>query len=109
MHVTRRWIYLVVALGLLGWLPPQWARADQVADGQRIAAGLCARCHVIAPTGAGSWTDAPPFEAIANRPGMTRDWLANFVQQPHMHMLTDDYTRPQADSIAAYIMSLRAK
>ena len=59
--------------------------------------------------GGGSWTDAPTFESIANRPGMNQGWLADFIKKPHLHMLAEDYTPTQVDSIAAYVMSLRHK
>ncbi len=77
-------------------------------EGEHIVEKSCARCHVI-QNGRGSWTDAPTFESIANRPGMTRGWLVNFLQKPHMDMLAGDTARAKASSIATYIMSLRAK
>jgi mono/diheme cytochrome c family protein len=76
-------------------------------EGYRLSAELCARCHVVTAHGPGSWTDAPPFEAIANRPATTRKWLVDFISQPHAHMLTRDYTPAQVNSIAGYILSLR--
>jgi hypothetical protein len=78
-------------------------------EGYRLSADLCSRCHVITAQGPGPWTDAPSFESIANRPGLTRAWLTHFIPQPHEHMLTRDYTAAQVSSIADYILSLRAK
>jgi hypothetical protein len=63
---------------------------------------------MIIPNGPASWTDAPSFESIANRPAITQQWLASFAQNPqHMDMLFEEYTRAQANAIAAYILSLR--
>jgi mono/diheme cytochrome c family protein len=97
----------LVALGLDGGRC--LAQSATVAQGYRLAAARCATCHVIVANGPGSWTDAPAFETLANRPGLTRQWLTDFILEPHANMLTQEYTRAQADSIAAYILSLRRK
>ena len=93
---------------LLAFSASGFAQNKSVTEGHRLVQP-CARCHVIVANGPSSWTDAPSFEAIANRPGIQRAWLAKFVQQDHMHMLTDNYTDAQANSIASYILSLRKK
>ena len=93
----------LVAVGHNGF-----AQTKSVKEGHRLAQP-CARCHVIVANGPPSWTDAPSFESIANRPGVKRAWLVDFVQKQHVHMLTDIYTPAQADSIASYILSLRRK
>jgi hypothetical protein len=80
-----------------------------VPEGHQLAQKTCAPYHAIVPNGYGSWTDAPSFESIANRPGITQQWLADFIQKPHMDMVTDQYTRAQANAIAAYILSQRHK
>jgi hypothetical protein len=64
---------------------------------------------VIVASDQASWTDAPSFVSIAKRPGISQKWLSDFLLQPHKHMLTDDYTRAQANSIADYILSLNRK
>ena len=93
------------------WLPASAgvAQTAAVTEGQRLSQGVCARCHVIVADGPGSWTDAPPFPTIANRPGANAKALADFILQPHMHMLTNNPTRVQAEQIAAYILSLRTQ
>ena len=98
---------LALGIGSLGG--QSRAEPTSVSEGYRLADARCAVCHVIVADGPGSWTDAPPFTSIANRPGITRAWLAEFVQKPHMHMLTDYYTPAQANDIADYILSLRRK
>jgi hypothetical protein len=65
------------------------------------------RCHPIAPTGKRGWTDAPAFEAIANRPCSTTETLSATIQQPHMKMLNIGRPVAEANDIAVYIMSLR--
>ncbi len=78
-----------------------------MAAGQGLADRLCARCHVITPGGGASWTDAPAFASIANRPGVTAAKLSVFIQGPHLHMLNTNRPADQANEIAAFIMSLR--
>ena len=85
-----------------------FAQTKTVTEGRHLVQP-CARCHVIVANGPPSWTDAPSFESIANRPSLKKAWLVNFIQQQHLHMLTDTYTSAQANSIAAYILSLRQK
>ena len=98
---------LVIGLGS-GLLPDTClAQSASVSEGHQLAQKTCATCHVIVPNGHASWTDAPSFESVANRPGITQQWLAAFVQKPHMHMLADQYTPAQANAIASFILSLR--
>jgi mono/diheme cytochrome c family protein len=99
---------LTIALGAGLAFHPCRAQSA-VSEGDQIAQKTCAVCHVIEPTGSGSWTDAPSFESVANRPGMTQQWLADFVRKPHMHMVTDQYTPAQANALAAFILSQRHK
>jgi cytochrome c len=77
------------------------------AEGKRLAEQYCVSCHIIAPTGQGGWTDAPRFDAIANRPNISAAWISDFLQKPHMNMLNDQRPVPEAQAIATYILSLR--
>lgn len=90
---------------------PQCAQAQSgsniAATGQKLAQQYCSECHAIAPNARGNWTDAPAFDAIANRPDTTAAKLSAFIQQEHAHMLNTARPRGEADAIAAYIISLR--
>ena len=91
-------------------LLPFTASADPapgVAAGQKLAQQYCAECHVVVPSSARGWTDAPAFEAIANRQGTTEKTLSLYILQPHMHMLNTGRPPAEANQIAAYIISLR--
>ncbi|MDR3533350.1 MAG: hypothetical protein P4L90_22675 [Rhodopila sp.] len=81
--------------------------SKSAAAGQQLAQQFCAQCHVIAPSSARGWTDAPAFDAIANRPATTAATLTAFIQKPHMHMLNTGRPPGEANEIATYIMSLR--
>lgn len=111
--VPTRWTMLVAlaAVGLaLAWPVPD-ASAQPVpntaAQGKQLAQQYCVTCHIITPTGHGGWTDAPRFDAIANRPDASAAKISAFVQQPHMNMLNDQRPKAEADAIATYILSLR--
>jgi len=91
------------------WVNAQNAQsaANNVATGRELAERLCSECHVVVPSGKGGWTDAPAFDAIANRQGTTAAELSGFIQQPHMQMVHTARPPREADLISAYIMSLR--
>ena len=75
--------------------------APKPAAGLKLAQQYCAECHVIVPSKARGWTDAPAFDTIANRPGTTVATLDSFIQSPHMHMLNTGRPPVEADQIAA--------
>lgn len=103
----RRGYLIAAAFATLLPVTRSWAQSGDVAAGHRLADELCSRCHVVAPSGHGSWTDAPDFAAIANRPGMTAAQLSAFIQKPHIDMLNLQRPPREANDLAAYIMSLR--
>jgi cytochrome c len=77
------------------------------AAGQALAQQYCAECHMVVPSSKRGWTDAPAFVEIASRQGTTQAKLSAFIQKPHMHMLNSGRLPHEADTISAYIMSLR--
>ena len=89
-------------------------RADNVGDirqGQALAEKQCLTCHALKSTKAPDAAEAPPFEAIANMDSATilsiRVWLRTAHRNKTMPsiMLSED----EVDSLASYILSLRAK
>ena len=82
---------------------------NPVAAGRKLAEQDCVKCHVVVPTGKSGWTDAPAFDVIANRAGATAARLSATVQKGHIDMLNDQRPKPEADAIAAYIISLRKR
>jgi mono/diheme cytochrome c family protein len=97
--------------GLL--LPARVAHAqpapNPVPMGKQLAEQDCVQCHVVTPIGKPGWTDAPTFTVIANRRGTTAARLSVTIQQGHIHMLNDQRSKPEADAIAAYIISPRRR
>jgi mono/diheme cytochrome c family protein len=111
LPVVRTMLAVLAAAGLAQTGPARHANAQPVpntaAAGKQLAQQYCVTCHVIVPSGQGGWTDAPPFDVIANRPGVTAAQLSTVAQKPHLNMLNDQRPKPEADAIATYIMSLR--
>jgi cytochrome c len=97
---------------LLLVVTPRAAFAEPPSDataGQKLAQQYCAECHVIAPSSKRGWTDAPAFDAIANRQGTTASTLVMYIELPHMHMVNTARPAPEATKIAAYILTLRKR
>jgi hypothetical protein len=59
------------------------------------------------PSASKGWTDAPAFDAIANRPNTNAAGISAFLRKPHMKMLNNERPPNEAQMIAAYIMTLR--
>jgi len=109
VNVARIPVALLITVGSGLMCSPCFAQRASVSEGHNLAQQVCASCHVTVPNGHASWTDAPSFASIANRSGITQQWLTEFIQKPHMHMLMEHYTPVQANDIAAYILSQRHK
>lgn len=99
----------MLAVGaLLGALAPVAAEAQGAPNaGKVLSERYCATCHVVEPTGKAGWTDAPSFQAIANRQGVTAEWVTDYTEKQHMEMMHDMRPHDQAAAIAAYLMILR--
>jgi len=85
------------------------ARAQEIANaGLILARQLCSECHAVERAPARSPNPAsPPFETIANVPGMTGIALSAALQSPHRSMPNVMLDSNQLGSIVAYILSLR--
>jgi mono/diheme cytochrome c family protein len=105
------WLVSAMAAGsLTGLLASPAAFAQGATDtGKGLSERYCAACHVVTPTGKAGWTDAPSFQAIADRPGVTAAWVTDYTEKQHMEMMHDMRPHDQAAAIAGYLMSLRAK
>jgi mono/diheme cytochrome c family protein len=85
------------------------ARAQDTANaGLILARQLCSECHAVERTPARSPNPAsPPFETIANVPGMTGMALSAALQSPHRSMPNVMLDARQLSSIVAYVLSLQ--
>lgn len=81
----------------------QTAWAASAANGEKMARRWCAACHVVAKDQASGNTQAPPFSAIAKKPGFDAGRLALFLLLPHPRMPDMSMSRSEAADLAAYI------
>lgn len=98
---------LIGALLVLSFsvLLAQIAAAASVANGEKMARRWCAACHVVAKDQSTANTQAPPFSAIAKKPGFDAGRLALFLLLPHPRMPDMNMSRSEAADLAAYIAS----
>lgn len=113
--MTRRLRLLV--LPLVAWLAACSTSASSgeaaaftasASRGQAYAERVCAACHAV---GAGQQispnTNAPPFQAIANTPGMTATALNAWLHSPHASMPNLVVEPNDRADIYAYLETLR--
>ena len=79
------------------------AAAADAHQGGVLAKRWCASCHVVAADQKNGSTQAPPFSAIAKKPGLTAASIALFLLRPHPPMPDMNLTRNEAGDLAAYI------
>jgi len=95
----------LAAAGIIAVAPAFGADAD---NGRRLAHRWCEACHVVSATQRRPASDqAPPFSAIARRPGFDAAKIAFFLLDPHPKMPDMGLSRTEAADLAAYIASLR--
>jgi mono/diheme cytochrome c family protein len=88
-----------------------------VARGEHLARIICSACHVVAKDQEFPpllRQPAPPFDEIANRPGISEKTLRQFVMTTHwdeatlpMTMPNPQLTEEQTVAVIRYILSLR--
>lgn len=82
--------------------------AAQIAEGKRLAEINCMRCHNIEATGESPLTDAPPFREIASNYDKMElvDGFMEGLAVRHPLMPDWEVTEPQAEELAAFVLSL---
>jgi mono/diheme cytochrome c family protein len=107
MTQTARLIRSLAIVGTLLTGAPACAQETANA-GLVLARQLCSECHAVEQAPARSPNPAsPPFETIANVPGMTGMALSAALQSPHRSMPNVMLDSSQLGSIVVYILSLR--
>lgn len=81
------------------------AAAGDAAEGLALARQWCAACHLV-EAGGSTTEGAPPFAAVADRPGVTADSLRAWLAHPHPPMPDLALTRAEIEALVAYIASL---
>ncbi len=77
--------------------------------GQAFAQNSCGGCHAVGRAGHSSVSDAPPFMAIVNQEGLTRETLTTWLRGAHnypseMNFYLND---AQVQTLVAYMLTLR--
>jgi len=91
----------------LAILSVQIAAAADARQGEVVARRWCATCHVVAADQKLGTTQAPPFSAIAKKPGFDETNIAAFLQTGHPKMPDMNLSRVEAANLAAYIKTQR--
>ena len=87
--------------------PPALSASEM--RGLAFAHEHCAACHAVEANGTSPNPESPPFADIANRPGVTRETLAQFLRDSHNYPEAMNF-RVEAERIrdlADYMLTLR--
>jgi len=109
-HIARLIGSIAVGAVLLAGGPvrAQVRAQETAAAGLTLARQLCSECHAVERAQPRSPNPAsPPFETIANVPGMTGMALSAALQSPHRSMPNVMLDASQLSSIVSYVLSLR--
>lgn len=82
------------------------ARAQDAANGRRIAERWCAPCHATQTRGSDS---VMSFERIAASPAGEPERMRRFLADPHPPMPPMQLGRGDVEDLVAYVASLRAR
>jgi mono/diheme cytochrome c family protein len=69
----------------------------------------CAACHAVGANAVSPNPESPPFEDVANKPGLTLTTLRQFLSDSHNYPQAMNFTveRARIRDIAAYMLTLR--
>lgn len=117
-RLLARTLALIALLGLAACQtpaadgPPMVGKATARSRDARAPAfveAACGGCHAVEPPFLSPNPRSPSFAAIANRPGLSEQSLADWLAEAHNYPEDMDFTltRPQIGQIAAYMVTLR--
>lgn len=108
---------LALALAFARFVPA-WGEEADVAAGRKLAQGVCANCHLVAPDQARAPVldpPAPSFAEIAAKPNLSEASLRSFLARPHgdprrMSAMPAFLLPPsEVEAAVAYLLSLKPK
>ena len=89
------------------------AACQQVPDrdtgqGLAFAQAACGGCHAVERYVASPNPDAPPFAAVVNQPGLTRETLGSWLRAAHNYPEEMDFSLEDAevDTLVDYMLTL---
>jgi mono/diheme cytochrome c family protein len=105
---VRPTLKLMFAAAAVTLAYPVHAQESNVGRGAQIAQTICVACHVVARgQSAAPNSQAPPFPAIANTPGMTTIALTAALMTSHRLMPNIILEPEERRDVIAYILSLK--
>lgn len=89
--------------------PPALSPSAQ--RGAAFAQARCAGCHGATRNSGSPNPESPPFEAIVNKPGLTRATLRIFLRDSHNYPEAMNFTidRRQIGDLAEYMLTLKSR
>ncbi len=90
-------------------LPSPGGRASTIEPaGQAFAQASCGRCHAVGRHGTSPNSNAPPFEAIVNKQGLTKETLSSWLRDAHTYPREMRFRLDprQVDDLAGYMLTL---
>jgi mono/diheme cytochrome c family protein len=103
-HLLRVGIYHLILAASLAATSCLAADSEQ---GETLVRRWCTGCHLVSADQKAATTDAPPFAAIARRPGFDPAKIEFFLRDPHPKMPNMTLSRVESADIAAYIATLK--
>lgn len=106
----RGLIFLPLLLAACQSLPAaEPVLAGAAAEGKALAESSCAACHAVGRYGASTRTAAPPFPAIVNQEGLTKETLSFWLKGAHNYPREMDFylSDQEVDALVAYMLTLK--
>jgi mono/diheme cytochrome c family protein len=81
-----------------------------VSRGLAFATSHCSGCHAITAGQISPNPEAPPWELVVNKPGLTRATLRTFLRDSHNYPEAMNFTidQRQIGDLAAYMLTLKS-
>ena len=109
----KQLLWVAALVLLLGWSVTKTPAAEpgSIAAGHRLARHWCSDCHQVdvQRRHVKRPFNAPSFIEIANESSTTPISLRVFFRSSHQNMPNLHISQPQADDLAAYILSLKRR
>lgn len=75
-----------------------------------IVASVCADCHAVKAPFLSPNEEAPPFDALANQPGLTSETITRWLVDAHNYpeLMEFALSEEEAKDVAGYILTLKS-
>lgn len=85
--------------------------APAPAEPPAFVEAACGGCHAVEPPFLSPNASAPSFEAVANRPGVTRATIQAWLRNAHNYpeIMDFDLTREHVEEVSDYMITLRRR